>query len=353
MAKTGTKGVWIQLIAILAGAAAVFISCRSGDAVIETRFFLGTACNITVYSGGHKTAVDHAFMRVEEIEDRMSVNIESSEVSEINRNAGMHPVKVSADTFFVIEEALETSKLSGGALDITVGPLVETWSIGSESAHIPVDAEIIGLLSLVDYTQVVIDRIKQTVFLEKKGMRIDLGAVAKGYAADAAEKILKKEGVERGIIDFGGNIRVFGSKPKEEPWRVGIQKPDSMRGEYFGIISGGEMSVVSSGTYERYFEAGGVRYHHILDPETGYPVQNDLASATVVASEGLRADALSTAVFVMGLEEGFRLLKTISDAEGIFITEDMKAVLTPGLEDRFVLTDKSYTITSRRTVPTQ
>jgi FAD:protein FMN transferase len=352
MIKKGTKGVFIKFLAVLAGAATVFISCRSGDAVTDTRFFLGTACTITVYSGGHQKAVDHAFIRVEEIEEMMSVNIESSEVSEINRNAGMHPVEVAADTFAVIEEALEAAKLSGGALDITVGPLVEAWGIGSESAQIPPDAEIDRLLSLVDYKYLVLDRKERTVFLEKKGMRIDLGAVAKGYAADAAEEVLKKEGVDRGIIDFGGNIRVFGSKPKE-PWRVGIQKPGGTRGEYFGIISGGEMAVVSSGTYERYFEAGGVRYHHILDPETGYPVQNSLVSATVVAPDALRADALSTAVFAMGLEEGFRLLITLPGAEGIFVTGEMNVVLTPDLEDRFVLTDKRYTLTSRRTAPTQ
>lgn len=334
---------------VLVAAAAVlfiscFISCRSGDTVTDTRFFLGTACSITVYERGHKKALDNAFGRVGNIEEKMSVNLESSEVSEINRNAGERPVQVSADTFLVIEEALKTAEMSGGALDITVGPLVEAWGIGTENAQVPSEGEIRRLLSLVDYRLVELDHENLSVFLEEKGMRIDLGAAAKGYAADEAVKVLEQEGVPQGIIDFGGNIRVFGSKPGEEPWRVGIQKPGSGRGAYFGIVSGGGMAVVSSGTYERYFEAGGVRYHHILDPATGYPVRNGLTGTTVVSPEGLQADALSTAVFALGLERGYRFLQSLDGAGGIFVTRNKEVVLTPNFRDRFVLTDDSYSV---------
>jgi len=297
-----------------------------------------------VYEREHKQALDTAFDRVGKIEKKMSVNLESSEVSEINRNAGERPVQVSADTFFVIEEALKTAEMSSGSLDITVGPLVEAWGIGTENAQVPSEAEIRRLLSLTDYRLVALDHENRSVFLEEKGMRIDLGAVAKGYAADEAVKVLNREGVSRGIIDFGGNIRVFGSKPGEEPWRVGIQKPDSGRGTYFGIVSGRGMSVVSSGTYERYFESRGVRYHHILDPETGYPVRNGLTGTTVLSPEGLQADALSTAVFALGLKEGFRFLDSLDGAEGIFVTRDKEVVLTTNLRDRFVLTDNSYSV---------
>lgn len=311
---------------------------------VETRFLLGTTCNITIFGGDPDTAFEEVFGRIEEIESRMSVNIPDSEVSRINGTAGKRPVEVSEDTLYVIQRALRVSRLSGGAFDITVGPLVNLWGIGTEDSRVPENDEIDSLLPLVDYRKVVVDESARTVFLEEPGMRIDLGGVAKGYAADEAVRILKSLGVSRGIIDFGGNIELFGEKPGREPWRIGIQKPDADRGSYVGIVEVEEAAVVSSGSYERYFIEGGSRYHHILNPSTGYPVRNSLESVSVVHPNSTEADALSTAAFSLGLEEGMALIESLENAEGIFLTRDEKVILTPGLSRAFEMTHTEYSL---------
>jgi thiamine biosynthesis lipoprotein len=311
---------------------------------VETRFLLGTTCNITIFGGDPDTAFGRVFERIEEIESLMSVNIEISEVSRVNAMAGKRPVEVSEDTLYVVQRALEVSRLSDGAFDITVGPLVSLWGIGTEGARVPSESEIEDLLSLVDYRKVAVDEDERTVFLEETGMRIDLGGVAKGFAADEAVRILESLGVSRGIIDFGGNIEVFGEKPGREPWRIGIQKPDSDRGSYVGIAEVGEVAVVSSGTYERFFIEEGTRYHHILDPSTGYPVRNRLESVSVIHPSSTEADALSTAAFSLGMEKGLDLIERLEDAEGIFLTEDRRAILTRGLEDSFEMTHSDYSL---------
>ncbi|MFP4562002.1 MAG: FAD:protein FMN transferase [Spirochaetia bacterium] len=311
---------------------------------VETRFLLGTTCNITIFGRNPDTAFEEVFGRIEEIESRMSVNISDSEVSRINRTAGKRPIEVSEDTLYVIQRGLKVSRLSGGAFDITVGPLVNLWGIGTEDARVPGDDEIESLLPLVDYRKVHVNEAERTVFLEEPGMRIDLGGVAKGYAADEAVRILKRLGVSRGIIDFGGNIELFGEKPGREPWRIGIQKPDADRGSYVGIAEVGEVAVVSSGSYERYFIEGGTRYHHILKPSTGYPVRNSLESVSVVYPGSTEADALSTAAFSLGLEEGMALIESLENAEGIFLTRNEEIILTPGLSRAFEMTQTEYSL---------
>lgn len=317
---------------------------REEQKYVETRLLLGTTCNVTIFGGDPDTAFEAVFDRIKQIESRMSVNVQESEVSRINDRAGNQPVRVSPDTLFVIQRALRVSRLSGGAFDITVGPLVTLWGIGNEGARIPDEGEIESLLPLVDYRKVTVDEEAMTVYLEEPGMRIDLGGVAKGYAADEAVRILEELDVSRGIIDFGGNIEVFGEKPGREPWRIGIQKPDADRGSYVGIAEVGEAAVVSSGTYERYFIEGGKRYHHILNPSTGYPVRNSLESVTVVHPSSTDADALSTAAFSFGLEEGMAMIEGIERAEGIFLTEDKRVILTSGLVQAFEMIHTEYSL---------
>ena len=312
----------------------------------ETEFVLGTTCSITLYSGYSNSAFSTAFKRVREIENRMSVNVSESEISEINRNAGIKPVAVSAETYNLIEKALQIAAETEGALDISVGPLVEEWGIGTEEAHVPSKETIHDLLSVVNYRDVELHYGNRSVYLPKNGMRLDLGAIAKGYAADEAVKSLEQAKVESGIIDFGGNIIVFGSKRGGDLWRVGIQQPDNSRGRYFGILEIETGAVVSSGTYERYFSRNGIRYHHILNPVTGYPAQNNLDSVTIISDSGTEADGYSTAVFVMGLEAGISFIKNREDLEAVFVTKGKKVYVTGSLREKYIQSNSEYPVTT-------
>jgi len=196
--------------------------------------------------------------------------------------------------------------------------------------------------ALVDWRQIVLDTTTRTVFLKKPGMALDLGAIAKGYAADEIEKILLNHKVKAAVIDLGGNVFVFGSKKDKSSWRIGIQNPESERGEYLGIVSGGQMTVVTSGVYERYFIENGKRYHHIMSTQTGFPVDNDLISVSIVSKSSIDADALSTVLFVLGIEKGMEFLKQFPDTYAIFIDKDHNVYLSPGAGKVFTLQDKSY-----------
>jgi FAD:protein FMN transferase len=328
-------------------------SCTANGPKTETAFLLGTTCSVTLFSGYPNSLFEDVFTRVREIERKMSVTVPASEVSEINRNAGVKAVSVSDETYGLIEEALRIAGETQGALDITVGPLVGEWGIGTDGAHVPSEQTVETLLSLVDCNKVELDSRAKTVFLPKKGMKIDLGAIAKGFAADEAVRLLRDAEVARGIIDFGGNIVVFGRKQGKDPWRVGIQQPDDSRGKYFGIVQLEQGAVVSSGTYERYFVRDGIRYHHILDPAVGYPVRNGLESVSIVAQTGTHADGYSTAVFVMGLEKGFSFVTEKRELEAVFVTKDKEVYVTEGLREHYVQSGADYPVTSYEAGPRQ
>jgi len=320
-------------------------SCTMGDySQTKSEFLLGTVCTVKLYDRVKPEALTRVFERVREIENRMSANLPYSEVSRINAAAGALPVTVSPDTLYVIDKALQYCALTGGAFDITVGPLVKLWGIGTDNARVPGKNEIEAMLPLVDYRKVFLTKNPNTVFLAEKGMALDLGAIAKGYAADEAVRILRDHGVSRAIIDFGGNIVVLGSKEKGKPWRVGVQNPSKERGRYAAVVAAADMSLVSSGTYERFLLDGGRRYHHILDTRTGYPVDNGLSDVTIVCPSSIDADGLSTSVFSLGPERGFELVNKLPGIEAVFIDTDNRIRITPGLKDIFTLSDNSFTL---------
>ncbi|MDR3130346.1 MAG: FAD:protein FMN transferase [Treponema sp.] len=319
----------------------VLAGCRKGPPS-QSEFVLGTVCSVSLYEQGRAEAYREIFGRFREIESRMSVTLPGTELERINANAGGAPVAVHPDVFEVIEAALRYAELSGGAFDPTVGPLVSLWGIGGDNARLPSQEEIEGLLPLVNWRDVELDREGLTVFLKRPGMALDLGAIAKGYAADEAAKILLKHRIKRAIIDLGGNILVYGEKRDRGAWRVGIQNPLDSRGAYIGIMEVRDQTVVTSGVYERFFESGGARYHHILSPADGYPVRNGLLSVSIVTGRSVDADALSTAVFVLGYERGKVLVESLEGAGAVFIFED-KSIRVCG-EAGFILTDESYRV---------
>jgi thiamine biosynthesis lipoprotein len=275
----------------------------------------------------------------------VSVTLEGTDLGEVNAQAGIAPVKVHEDVIEILETALRYAEISDGAFDPTVGPLVKLWGIGTEEPRLPGQDEIDAVLPLINWRNVRIDKQTSTVFLTRSGMALDLGAIAKGYAADEAVKIIRKRRIPRAIIDLGGNIFTYGVKADSSPWRVGIQEPSGgLRGSYIGIVEVRNKTMVTSGVYERYFEVDGKRYHHILSTRDGYPVENQLLSVTIITDRSIDADALSTGIFALGYEKGKALAESLENVEVLFVFEDFSVRGTSGILQNFTLTDDRYQI---------
>ena len=308
-------------------------------------FSLNTVINITVYGDEEAEKVlQRAINRIYEIENRMSATISKSDVSLINQNAGQKPVKVHDDTFFVIQKALEYGELTNGAFDISIYPLVKLWDIKSQNKNIPAKEEINDALDLVDYKKIKLNFDEKTVFLEKEGMSIDLGGIAKGYAVDEVRKTLEEGGIKYALIYMGGDIAVIGNKPEGGLWRIGIEDPryQNEGSRYFAVIEGADLSVVTSGDYQRYIEIDGKRYHHIFNPYTGYPAEANVMSTTVVGKSSIDADALATAIFVLGVDEGLKIMEKTNEFDGIIVTKDKYVYITKGLKDKVDIIKKEY-----------
>lgn len=310
----------------------------------ESEFMLGTIIRISVYDDVTDDQFADMFSIIRDIENHVSKNISSSEISLINKNAGIEPVEVSERTFQLIKDGLYHGDLSNGWFDISIGPLTNLWDIGSTNAHLPSQEEIDDALTYVDYTDVILDESKHTVYLPEKSMSLDLGGIAKGFVADEIAVYMKANGIDHGIINLGGNVLTVGSKYDGSNWKIGIQDPFSDRGGYLGVIELDDQSIVTSGIYERFFEEDGIRYHHILSPFNGYPINNELASISIISESSMEGDSLSTTIFALGLEEGLALAENLEDVEAIFVTTDYEVYTTSGVKDIFTLEDNAYTL---------
>ena len=321
-----------------------FTACTQGpkEDLIQTTYAIGTVININLYDQGDQDLMNDLIARVSEIEGMMSSQKSTSEVSEVTRQAGIAPVKVSPETYKVVKRALYYASLSNGSFDPTIGPIVKLWGIGTEEARVPDEGEIEEALKLVDYTKVRIDDTEQTVFLENVGMSLDLGGIAKGYVADELVVMLDEAQVERAMINLGGNIYAYGEKAEGEAYKIAIQTPYDNRNTYFGYVSLKNKTVVTSGPYERYFEEDGQIYHHIFNANTGYPVQSDVASVSIIAEQSMDGDALATLLFTMSPEEGLALIGSIEGVECIYVDKSFNLRVTDGLTTSFTLTDDTY-----------
>ncbi|MBX4259248.1 FAD:protein FMN transferase [Clostridium estertheticum] len=320
------------------------ISCETNDEPVEKEtYMMGTIMNFKIYGKNAETATALVLKRISNIESKMSVNIKTSEISKLNAKAGISGQKLSEDTYSVIEKSVQYSKLTGGALDATIEPIVGLWGIGTDKERLPSKTEISDKLKLVNYKDIVLDKKNSTVKLKRTNQAIDLGAIAKGYTADEVKKVLLNNKISSAIINLGGNVYAIGKNPNGKDWNVGIQNPLSTRGEYLGTISVTDKSIVTSGNYERFFIKDGIRYHHIFDPKTGYPAKQSLISTTIVSDKSIDGDALSTSTYIMGLDKGLKLVESIKGVEAIFVTKDKKVYVTPGLKDNFKLTSKEFT----------
>ena len=310
----------------------------------EKNFQLGTLVELSVYEGGSRNILSEAFALISELEDKLSRNKELSEISAININAGIAPVRVSNDTFFLFEKSIYYSEFSKGFFDITVGPVVSLWGIGTEKPRVPSNKEIDNILGLIDYRKIKLTPSDNLVFLEEKGMEIDLGAIAKGFVADKVYELFLNNGVKSAIINLGGDIRLLGKKPNGKLFRIGIQAPFDSRGVPVGIYEGEEISIITSGIYERYFEEDGIKYHHIFNPKTGYPADNDIMGISVIVKNSTEGDALSTSLFMLGSERALALVEKLKDTEVIIITKEKKIILSSGIGNSFSLTNNDFII---------
>jgi FAD:protein FMN transferase len=277
-------------------------------------------------------AVGEEAVRLEEL---LSYFKPVSEISRINRSAGKKCERLSGDTYEVLSRAIEFSSYCQGLFDVTIGPLVTLWSNSKDTFKPPEESRIKQILPLVDYTNLLLDPLEKTAGLKRIGQSIDLGGIGKGYAGDKFLEIFKEHDVSSAFTNIGGNVVTLGVKPDGSPWRVGIQHP-RQENSLMGLVSVADKAVVTSGDYQRYFiGSNGKRYHHILDPSTGYPAKSGLASVTIVSDSSMAADALSTILFVAGMEKGLELLRRFSGAEAIFVDMDLQVHVTAGLKECF------------------
>lgn len=320
------------LLVPLAGCAA------KRDSATTNFFAMNTYMMITAYGKEADLAVEAAKTRVYELENLFSRTIDTSEVSQVNQNAGIMPVRVSADTFAVISLALTESQETDGAFDITIAPVMDLWGFTTENYYVPTLAERQKACSYVDYHNVELDESLQTVFLTEENMEIDLGGIAKGYASDAVLLVLSSYDVDAAMISLGGNVAVFGEKDDNTLWKTGIADPFDLS-SCVGILTDTDVSVITSGGYERNFTQDGVTYIHIMNPETGEPADSDLASVSIISDDGGKGDVLSTALFVLGSEEAIQFWRAHQDFSLVLVTNDGKVLASNDLAGRFVASE--------------
>jgi thiamine biosynthesis lipoprotein len=281
------------------------------------------------------------FRLIKQQENIFTVNRPHSEVMAINHAAGSHPVVVSPPVFELIKRAKAVSLLEDSLFNFTIGPLVKRWKIGFSGHSVPAASDLQSLLALTNPHDVALDEDSRSVFLQHAGMEIDLGAIAKGYIADVVRDFLLAEQVSKGLINLGGNVQTLGASG-EEGWAIGLKKPFAAEDALLGVIHVSHKSVVTSGIYERYFELDGRRYHHILDPKTGYPLDNELQSVTVISEDSIDGDIFTTLLYGMGVEKSLEYLQDIAHIEAIFVTKQQQIICSSQRQFGFTLLDNSY-----------
>ncbi len=325
------RKIAIVFLLLIVGVFFSIISTEHGDSSAgiqdESRQAMGTIVSIQIIGPKNRSegALHLAFDEIKRIEDQMDIHKNNSEISRLNKEGRLDTA--SSDLIYVINRSIHFSRISAGAFDITIHPILELWRNKINSGKYPADQEINDTLTLVNYRNITVEN--DTVGFELEGMSIDLGGVAKGYAVDRAVEVLRKQGFDSGFVDAGGDGMFFGTKPDGLPWIVGLRNPDN-KTESIIVLKILDMAVATSGNYERYFNES-ARLSHISDPRTGYSSQN-LISATVIAASAMEADALATAVFVLGPEEGMELIEKTEDTEALLITPERQILKSSGFD---------------------
>ena len=345
------SGIIAAVLLLAVGALCVFSGrwpIGKPHEVTGENFRLGTYVKLRLlgedknFLEGELAAMDGEIVRLEGL---FSVNIASSDISRLN-GAGGEWVKVTPETAALVKRSLAIAALTDGAFDPAIGRIVRLWGIGTPGARVPKPAEIRAALRSKGYKEVTVRENGGECYIKTPpGLWLDLGAIAKGHVADILKEMLAADGVKRAVIDLGGNLDLVGDSPEGRPWRLGLQHPHKPRGEYFGVVEVSDRSVVTSGPYERFFEQDGVCYHHIFDPATGYPAKSDFDSVSIIDRDSALADALCTALFVMGRAKAEKFLEKNGGLAAVFVlaSED-KVLVTPEARKIFRLTDKNFTV---------
>ncbi|WP_422458114.1 FAD:protein FMN transferase [Pantoea sp. BJFS-204] len=290
----------------------------------------------------NQTLAGQVFRLIKQQENLFTVNRGASEVMAINHAAGQHPVVVSQPVFDLIACAHAVSLLPDSLFNLAIGPLVKCWKIGFQGHRVPSETELQARMALTNPHDVILDDVSRSVMLALPGMEIDLGAIAKGYIADVVQAFLRQQQVSSALINLGGNVQTVGAPPEEAGWSIGLKKPFGEADELIGVIGVNNRSVVTSGIYERYFELDGVCYHHILDPRSGYPLDNDLLSVTVISERSLDGDIYTTLLYGLGVEQGIACLAEQPGIEAIFVTRDRQVICSSQRHFSFQLLDTDY-----------
>ena len=305
----------------------------------KTLKLMGSHIDILIFDSiDAESILDDAVEMLKMYEHRFSANDDSSELMVVNHNAGIKAVEVHPDLFDLIKIGKVHSCAPNSFLNIAIGPIVQTWRIGFNDVKVPTKQEIDDLLEITDPNQIILDEEKRAVFLAKKGMAINLGALAKGYIADLMIDYMKKRGVESGLINLGGNVLAFGDA-KHNPdlmWRIGIQNPVEPRGNHLFTIGIKNQSVVTSGIYERNYTENGKTYHHILNPKTGYPVETNVAGLSIISTASVDGEIWTTRLFGKNVEDIMDEIDNLPDIEGVVVTIEGKIYYTSGVLDKII-----------------
>jgi thiamine biosynthesis lipoprotein len=333
------KGHWIHCLSVLLCLLSFIIFSLTGcgawnfkqtkpakdqePCITKSSFLLNTVVSVQIYDKKEEALLDGCFSLIQKYSTICSRTDKNSELYALNHGTLPHnglTYKVSKDLSDIMKYGLYYSKLSGGVFDISIAPVSSLWNFTAEKPSLPSDKAITKALAYVNYKNITQNEDKIT--FSKKGVAIDLGGIAKGYIADRLKNYLMEHGVKSAVINLGGNVLCIGRKPDGSPFHIGIQKPYADRNKTIAVMEISNQSVVSSGIYERFFTIGGKSYHHILNPKTGYPYNNNIVSVTIISPLSVDGDGLSTTCFALGLKKGLALIESMPNTYAVFITKD-------------------------------
>ena len=323
----------------------VALSCSSPTPTVRSAKIFSSVVSLSLYDHATDAAFEACFARLREIDLNMNMWDDASELGRLNARAGKGPIPASRDLVAAAARGIELARLTGGVFDPSVGPLVRLWGIGGPDPRVPTQAQLLAARALVDWRRVTVDEAAGTIALAP-GMRLDFGALAKGYGAEEGGRVLAAMGVRSGLLDVGGCVLVIGSGPKGAAWRIGVQDPESARGSPLGYFSVRDAAVDTSGVYERFFESAGHRYAHIMDTRTGLPVEGDVVSATVAVPRNQNSDGPPLAMLVLGMDGGLALADTLGIA-AVLIGRDRRVHLSKAARGTFTLIDTSYSLSGK------
>lgn len=322
-------------------------SSTGDDAVTRELFAMDTYMSLTAYGSHADQAVHDAIQEIKDLDAMLTTGDDTSEIGKINANGSG---TLSEDGKELMKRSLELYESTDGTFDISIYPVMELWGFPTKDYRVPSDQEIKKALELVNASKIRFDENTGEVSFDMSGMKIDFGGIAKGYTSAKVMDLFRQEGVTSGLVNLGGNVQALGTKPDGSDWRIGIRGPgesDADEEDYVGILSTHDKAVITSGGYERYFEKDGKRYHHIIDPSTGYPAESGIVSSTIVSSDGTLADGLSTTLFIMGPDKAAEYWRKHADEfDFVLMKEDGSLLVSEGLEQNFT-SDRKIVIVRR------